>query len=58
LAEDVIVLPCRVQPGEILECVADCATFEADDRRFCTDPKKTLPSVKTEGTAKRVQVRF
>lgn len=47
-----------MKPGEILEVVADCPTFEADARKFCADMKKALLYVKTEGTAKRVQVRM
>ena len=49
---------CRgMKPGEILEVIADCPTFETDVRKFCTDLKKALLFVKTEGPSKRVQVR-
>jgi tRNA 2-thiouridine synthesizing protein A len=47
-----------MKPGEILEVVADCPTFEADTRKFCTDMKKALLFVKSEGDSKRVQVRM
>ena len=47
-----------MKPGEILEVVADCATFETDVRKFCADAKKALLFVKTEGSCKRVQVRM
>jgi tRNA 2-thiouridine synthesizing protein A len=47
-----------MKPGEILEVVADCPTFEADVRKFCETTKKALLFVKVEGTAKRVQVRM
>jgi tRNA 2-thiouridine synthesizing protein A len=47
-----------MKPGEILEVVADCPTFEADARKFCTDMKKALLFVKSEGDSKRVQVRM
>jgi tRNA 2-thiouridine synthesizing protein A len=48
----------EMQPGEILEVIADCPTFEADVRKFCEMKKKALLFVKVEGTAKRVQVRM
>jgi tRNA 2-thiouridine synthesizing protein A len=47
-----------MKSGEILEVIADCPTFEADTRKFCTDMKKALLFVKTEGDSKRVQVRM
>ncbi|MGA7832871.1 MAG: sulfurtransferase TusA family protein [Terracidiphilus sp.] len=47
-----------MKPGEILEVIADCPTFEADVRKFCEVMKKALLFVKAEGTAKRVQVRM
>jgi len=43
--------------GEILEVVADCPTFEADVRKWCTTMNKALLFMKVEGTAKRCQVR-
>ncbi len=48
----------EMKPGEILEVVADCPTFEADVRKFCSDTKKALLFVKEEGPSKRVQVRI
>jgi tRNA 2-thiouridine synthesizing protein A len=48
----------EMQPGEILEVIADCPTFETDVRKFCEVMKKALLVVKVEGTAKRVQVRI
>ena len=47
-----------MKPGEILEVVADCPTFEADVRKYCEVMKKALLFVKVEGNAKRVQVRM
>ena len=47
-----------MKPGEILEVIADCPTFEADVRKFCEVMKKALLFVKVEGAAKRVQVRM
>jgi tRNA 2-thiouridine synthesizing protein A len=48
----------EMQPGEILEVLADCPTFEADVRKFCEVMKKALLFVKAEGESKRVQVRM
>jgi tRNA 2-thiouridine synthesizing protein A len=47
-----------MKPGEILEIVADCSTFESDVRRLCDALKKALLFVKVEGSAKRVQIRM
>jgi TusA-related sulfurtransferase len=44
--------------GDILEVVADCATFEDDVRKWCTQTKRSLLSVKVEGAAKRISVRI
>jgi tRNA 2-thiouridine synthesizing protein A len=47
-----------LKPGDILECVADCATFEADVKEWCKHSKKALLWIKTEADgAKRCQVR-
>ncbi len=37
-----------VVPGDTLEVVADCDTFEADVRRWCETMKKVLVVVKDE----------
>ena len=48
-----------MKPGEIIEAVADCPSFEADVRGWCQRSKKTLLWIKTEaGGAKRCQVRI
>jgi TusA-related sulfurtransferase len=44
--------------GDILEVVADCATFEADVRKWCDQTKRVLLWMKAEGTAKRCSVRI
>lgn len=50
---------CRtLKPGDILEVVANCPTFETDVRNFCKVMQKALLFVKVEGDAKRVQVRM
>lgn len=48
----------KMKPGDILEVIADCPTFENDVRDWCTRAKKTLLWVKTEGSVKRVQIQF
>jgi tRNA 2-thiouridine synthesizing protein A len=47
----------EMKPGEIVEVIADCPTFEADTRKLCTDLKMALLFVKVEGPDKRVQIR-
>jgi tRNA 2-thiouridine synthesizing protein A len=46
-----------MKPGEIVEVIADCPTFETDARKLCADLKMALLFVKVEGPAKRIQVR-
>jgi tRNA 2-thiouridine synthesizing protein A len=49
----------KLKPGDILECVADCTTFEADVKEWCKNSKKALLWFKTEADgAKRCQVRI
>jgi tRNA 2-thiouridine synthesizing protein A len=48
-----------LKPGDILECIADCPTFEADVKDWCKNSKKALLWFKAEaGGAKRCQVRM
>lgn len=48
-----------MQPGDILEVIGDCPTFENDVRAWCTRLKKTLLMVKTEdGYRRTVQILF
>lgn len=54
----VTVMSSKMKPGDILEVVADCPSFEKDVRDWCTRAKKTLLWVKTEGAAKKVQIQF
>jgi len=44
--------------GDILECIADCPTFEADVKGWCARTRKALLMMRAEGTAKRCQVRI
>lgn len=49
----------KMKPGDILEVVADCSTFENDVREWCARSKKTLLWLKDEGGGKkRVQIKF
>jgi len=45
-------------PGDILEVLADCPTFEHDVKAWCQRHKKALLLIKAEGAAKRCQVRI
>jgi tRNA 2-thiouridine synthesizing protein A len=48
-----------MNPGDILEVVADCPTFEKDVRLWCNKVKKTLLWIKDEkGGKKRCQIQF
>jgi TusA-related sulfurtransferase len=55
----VTIIASKMKPGDLLEVVADCPTFEKDIREWCTRAKKTLLWVRGEGqTTKRVQIKF
>jgi tRNA 2-thiouridine synthesizing protein A len=48
-----------MKPGDILEVLGDCPTFERDIRAWCQRLGKVMLSVKDEGeTAKRIQIQF
>jgi tRNA 2-thiouridine synthesizing protein A len=48
-----------MKSGDILECVADCSTFEADVKEWCKNTKKALLWFKAEDNGtKRCQVRI
>jgi len=48
----------RAKPGDVIQAVADCSTFEADVREVCQRWKKVLVSVQDlGGGAKKVQIR-
>ncbi len=49
----------NMQEGDVLEISGDCPTFERDIRIWSERLKKTLISVKEEGSAKRIcQIQF
>jgi tRNA 2-thiouridine synthesizing protein A len=48
-----------MKPGDILEVLGDCPTFEKDLRTWCERLKKVLLSIKDEGgDKKRIQIQF
>jgi tRNA 2-thiouridine synthesizing protein A len=55
----VTVMSTKMKPGDILEVVADCSTFEADVKDWCARAKKTMLWCKDEGAGKkRIQIKF
>lgn len=49
----------QMQPGEMLEIIGDCPTFENDIRVWCQRLHKTLLFVQEEsGYRKRIRIRF
>ena len=54
----ITVMATKLKPGDQLEVVADCPTFEKDLRDWCARSKKTLLWLKVEGDAKRCLVQF
>jgi tRNA 2-thiouridine synthesizing protein A len=48
-----------MKPGDVLEILGDCPTFERDIRTWCERLGKTFLSVQDEGNGrKRIQVQF
>lgn len=48
-----------MKPGDILEVVADCPTFERDVKTWAERMKKVILSIKDEGAGKkRAQIQF
>lgn len=54
----ITVMAVKMKPGDILEAVADCPTFEKDVRDWCTRSKKVLLWMRDDGGAKRCQIQF
>jgi tRNA 2-thiouridine synthesizing protein A len=54
----VTAMSVKMKPGDVLEVVADCATFEKDVKEWCTRSKKVMLWMKAEGNAKRCQIQF
>ena len=48
-----------MKPGDLLELLGDCPTFEKDVRQWCQRTKKTLLAVTDDGGGKlRAQIQF
>ena len=48
-----------MNPGDILEVIGDCPTFERDVRVWCQRLKKTFLTIQDEGNGqKRIQILF
>ena len=48
-----------IKPGDILEILGDCPTFEKDIRIWCERLGKVFLSIKDEGRdKKRIQIQF
>ena len=48
-----------MKPGDILEVIGDCPTFERDIRAWCQRLGKVILSVKEDGeNAKKIQIQF
>lgn len=55
----VTAMAVKMKPGDILEVVADCPTFEKDVRDWCGRSKKILLWMRDEGGGKkRCQIKF
>jgi tRNA 2-thiouridine synthesizing protein A len=55
----IAVIAPEMKPGDILEVLGDCPTFERDMRTWCERLKKVLLSIKDEGQKKkRIQIQF
>ena len=48
----------KMKAGDIIEIIADCATFENDVKDWCQRSKKMLMWVKEEAGAKKAQIQF
>ena len=48
----------QIAPGDVLEATADCATYEADVRKWCDRMGKTLLAVTKDGDATTAQIQF
>jgi tRNA 2-thiouridine synthesizing protein A len=48
-----------MEPGDILEVLGDCPTFEEDVRIWCERLRRVLLSVKDDGNYKKtIQIQF
>ena len=55
----IAVMAPDMEPGDILEVLGDCPTFENDLRIWCERLRKVFLSIKDEGgNAQRIQIQF
>jgi tRNA 2-thiouridine synthesizing protein A len=55
----IAVMAPDMRPGDILEVLGDCPTFEKDLRTWCERLRKVFLSIKDEDkNKKRVQIQF
>jgi tRNA 2-thiouridine synthesizing protein A len=47
-----------MKPGDILEVLGDCPTFERDVRVYCERLKRVFLSVNQNGNGKKIQIQF
>jgi tRNA 2-thiouridine synthesizing protein A len=53
------VISAQMAPGDMVEIIGDCPTFEVDIRAWCKRLNKTLLFVnEEEGYRKRIRIRF
>lgn len=48
----------EMQPGDVLECTADCSTYEDDVRKWCERMNKTLLAITRDGDKVTAQIQF
>lgn len=54
----VTAMSVRMKPGDVLEIVSDCTSFEEDLRDWCLRFQKILLWMKNDGSATRCQIQF
>jgi tRNA 2-thiouridine synthesizing protein A len=55
----IAVMAPDMRPGDVLEVLGDCPTFERDLRIWCERLQKVFLSVKDEGgDTRRIQIQF
>lgn len=54
----VTIMATKMNPGDVLDVMADCPTFEDDVRSWCTRARKVLLWIREEGGAKHCQIQF
>jgi len=48
----------EILPGDEVEVVADCPSFQADIKEFCEKDKKVLVETKKEGSVTKAKIKF